>query len=118
MIKLKKFSWKLLEIQDTHNTEDKLLSDNSIDSENCRLFKIENYMLAIDKHLELQIPPIGKVKELKNLHENFIKTSIGKISKMPPKIPSHQTRINRELSKIEICLRGSSGLEGQKSLKF
>ena len=105
MIKLKiVFSWKLMENQDTNNTEDILLSDNSVDNENCRLFKVENYMLTIGKNLELQIPPIGKVEELKNLHENLIKTSIGKISKMPPKIPRHQTKINRELSKIETCL--------------
>ena len=61
-------------------------------------------MLTKEKYKQLQFPPIGKVEELRKLHENLIKTSIDKTSKMPPKMPIHQTRINREISKIETCL--------------
>ena len=74
-------------------------------------------MLTIEKYEQLQIPPIGKVEELRKLHENLIKTSIGKIRKMPPKIPWHQSKINRELSKIEACLINAKQARDEKITK-
>ena len=75
--------------------------------ESFRLFKIENYELTLSEDLELPVPYKGKVKELKDLHENLIKESTDKTSKMPPKMPRHETRINREINKIETCIKNA-----------
>ena len=47
----------------------------------------------------------------------MIKVSTNKIGKMAPKMPRHQTRIDREINKVETCITNAKEARESKNVQ-